>query len=717
MRRRRLLIGLTPILLAALSTAARADGSAPGRSVTIYRDTWGVPHIYGKTEADGAYGLGYAMAQDRLDDIYLAFRTGLGRMCEAFGYEKDRFEQDYIMRVCRNEELAKEYWDQKAPKEIKETTGNFTAGIQRYVDEHPEKASKFALQIEPWYVFTVGRAMTLRWPLGTIMDDLKHGREKERTTKHLPMRSNEWCVGPTRSAEKVPILLSDPHLTWEGLAVMYEARVHAGALHMNGFFLAGSCILGIGHNQHVGWALTTGGPDTSDVYKMKFKVGIQTKYEYDGKWRVAKMRFITVEIKDSAPRVRPALYTHLGPLLTEPNAKTGEGYVGASPYLNQMGLSEEFYRMAMARNVHDVYNALGMNQYNEQNVMFADDSGSIAYVRNGATPIRPPGYDWSAPVPGISSATAWKGIHPIDDLVHIFNPPQGYMQNCNISPENMMVGSTLTPDKYPKYIYNVSWDDNNPRSKRAIQLLDPNHSVTVEQAKSICMDVHDVLGDTWKQALRDAVKSSGAEHMKNADFAAAVQAILAWDGQYLPQSTATALFKFWRLKCGDKLDLSPLGKKQPLDVATNAKLLDLLAGTIAEMQKRYGKWDIAWGEIHKVGRGGVLFPVGGTDYKSGDREANFTETLFDVQSKADPDHPGHFIANNGSMATILMFFYKDGVRSFTCTPWGECADPHSPHYMDQGEKLYSKRQMKPTWWSEADLKNNVESKLELKIPG
>ena len=144
-------------------------------------------------------------------------------------------------------------------------------------------------------------------------------------------------------------------------------------------------------------------------------------------------------------------------------------------------------------------------------------------------------------------------------------------------------------------------------------------------------------------------------------------------------------------------------------------MLDLLAATIAEMQKRYGKWNVAWGEIHKVGRGGVYFPVGGADFKSGDREANFSETLFDVNSKEDPAHPGHFIANNGSMATILMFFHKDGVQSFTCTPWGQSADPHSPHYMDQGEKLYSKRQMKPTWWSEAELLQHVESKTVLEI--
>jgi acyl-homoserine lactone acylase PvdQ len=700
------------VLTIGFAAVGRADKAAPKRTVTLYRDTWGVPHVVAKTPADGAYGLGYAQAQDRLDDIYLALRTGLGRMSEAFG--KQHVDQDYIMRLCRNEELAKAYWD-KAPKHIKEVTAGFTAGIQRYIDEHPEKASASALKIEPWYIFTVGRAMTLRWPLGTIMDDFGKRKKKDRGGKNLPMRSNQWCVGPSRSADKCSILLADPHLTWEGLAVMYEARVHAGDLQMNGFFLIGSPILGIGHNKHVGWALTTGGPDTSDVYQMKLKIGLKPQYEYDGKWRDAKVAFISVPVKDSPAVLRPAIYTHLGPVITPPDMKTGEAYVGASPYLEQTGLSEQFYKMTMAHDVHGVYEALGMNQYNEQNVMFADDGGSIAYVRNGATPIRPEGYDWSAPVSGTTSATAWKGIHPIDDLVHIFNPPQGYMQNCNISPQNMMVGSTLTPEKYPRYIYNVSWDDNNPRSKRAVQLLDPNHSVTQEQAISFAMDIRDILAETWKHTLRDAVKAVGGEHMQDPAFAAAVHEILNWDGLFVPESKATPIYKAWRLKCGNAINLAPLTAGKTLDAAAQRKLLNLLAGTIAEMRKTYGKWDVAWGEIYKVGRGGKLFPVGGTDFKSGDREANFTETLFDVSSKDDPKHAGHFIANSGSMATILMFFHKDGVRSFSCTPWGQSGDPHSPHYVDQGEKLYSRRHMKPTWWSEAELMQHVESKTVLDV--
>ncbi len=160
---------------------------------------------------------------------------------------------------CRNEELAKEYW-KTAPSYIKETNAAFAAGIQRYVDEHPEKVPKFAIKIEPWQVLTIGRAMTLRSAAGHDPGRSRERQEEGPRDKKPADASNQWSVAPSRSADHVPILLADPHLTWEGLAVMYEARVHAGDLHMNGFFLIGSPLLGIGHNQRVGWALTTADP-------------------------------------------------------------------------------------------------------------------------------------------------------------------------------------------------------------------------------------------------------------------------------------------------------------------------------------------------------------------------------------------------------------------------------------------------------------------------
>ncbi len=683
-------------------------GAAAERSVTIHRDKWGVPHIYGATAADGAYGLGYAQAQDRLKDIHISLRTGLGTMSEAFG--KKYLEQDYIMRLCRNAELAEESW-KTLPPHLKEIAENFTAGVQAFSDEHPEAVPEFAVELEPWKIQTIGRAMILRWPLGTIQDDLKNGKKREQPAQ----RSNQWAVSPSRSADNVAILLSDPHLTWEGLAVMYEARVHAGELHMNGYFLIGSPVMGIGHNQHVGWALTTGGPDTSDVYEMNVRMNPLLEYEYDGQWRKCETTVFPIAVKGETPAIRPAVYTHLGPLITPPDLKTGKAFVGASPYLEQTGLFEQFYRMAMSKNVREFYDAIGMCEFNEQNIMFADTNGDIGYVRSGATPIRPDGYDWNRPVPGNTSKTAWKGKHSIDDLVHIFNPPQGYMQNCNISPENMMVNSPLKPGDYKDYIYNVSWDTNNPRGLRTVQMLDADDSVTRDEAIAITMDVQDYFAPQWKQELELAVSAAGQEKMQDEEFASAVKAILAWDGQFTADKTATSLYKFWRIKCGQEMDLKPMIGGGHLGEEQQAQLLELLAETMAELKSKHGRWDVAWGEIHKVGREGQYFPVGGAEFRSGPKEANFSETLFDVNSREDSALPGKYVAHNGSMAMILMFFHKDGIESLTCTPWGQSGDPTSPHFMDQGEHLYSKRKMKPTWWAEEDLKKNVESTTVLKI--
>lgn len=682
---------------------------AADHEVTIHRDAWGVPHVYADTAAGGAYGLGYAQAEDRLNDIHTAVRTGTGTMSEVFG--KQFVEQDYLMRLCRNSDVAQRGW-QALPEHLQDYLTSFTRGIKAYSRKHPDNVPAYAVELEPWMLLTVGRAMILRWPLGAINDDLNNNDKRPRP----PMQSNEWAVAPSRSADGIPILLSDPHLTWEGLAVMYEARVHAGDLHMNGYFLIGSPILAIGHNQHVGWALTTGGPDCGDVYEMTMRAGKTPEYLYDGEWRPAQQVEYTIVVKDADPVVRPAVYTHLGPVMKVSDTHPGKAFVGAAPLLDSTEMMQQAWKMVTSKNVREFYEALGMCEFNEQNFMFADVHGDIGYARVGKTPIRPRGYDWTAPVPGDTSATAWKGIHPIDDLVHVFNPPQGFMQNCNVSPENMMPNSPFTADRYLTDIFNVGdWEINNPRGIRTRQLLENDESVTREKAIGIVMDVYDIHAERWQKELTAAVDAAGSDRMKSTEFAAVVHAILNWDGEFTPEATATAIYKLWRLKCGDKIDLSSMADGKHLAASEQQIALELLQQTIDEMTQQYGRWDIAWGDIHKVGRGGQYFPVGGADFRSGNKEANFSETLFDVRSDPDPDRPGHFVANSGSMAMILMFFHKDGIESLTCTPWGQSGHVESPHFLDQGEKLYSQRGLKPSWWNEKDLRENLKSSQVLTI--
>lgn len=676
-----------------------------GAAATVYRTEWGVPHIYSDSLEAAMYAFGYAEAEDRLDDILRNVRTALGRMAEAFG--KAYVEKDYMLRVFQNPEVSQKAYE-NGPERIRLICDAFTAGINAYMTEHPDKVPEYGFELEPWHCIAVGRTMILQWPLGTIQDELRNRKEN-------PGRgSNGWAIAPERSADNCAILLTDPHLTWRGIQVFYEARIKAEELDVNGHFIVGAPMMGLGHSANVGWACTTGGPDTSDVYELKVNPENPLQYELDGEWQQAEVVPIQFDVKDGEPFQRPAVYTVWGPYVDQP--KDGAGYAGATPYLTSEGLLEQMYRMSTAENCEAFYEALGMNEFMEQNLIFADTDGNIQYVRTGRTPIRPEGYDWSAPVPGHTTATKWLGITDIADLVQVKNPASGYMQNCNISPALMYPDSPMVPDKYPDYIYNVSWDSMNPRGRRVLQLLGADDSVTEKEAIAFALDVYDLLAEPWQKALKAAIDTVGQEHMKDEDYKTAVGAMLAWDGTYRAESKGAPVIKFWRLRCENEVDVQAIAEGRELTEADQVKLVDLLKETVGAMKEQYGTIDLAWGDIHVLGRGDIYVGCSGIDYGRGPNKSNKSETLRDVGYRESEDMPGKYVAYKGSVAMMLMFMHPDGVKSFSVVPWGNSNDPASPHYMDQGRELYGPLRFKETCFKKEDLLKNVESEKVVTLP-
>lgn len=693
------------VLALVLSTVL---AGAESNKATLYRDTWGVPHVYADTWADAAYVLGYAQAEDRLEDIYRNVRTAVGTMAEAFG--EDFAEQDFYLRVFKNAEVCENYWP-NAPEHVRQICDNFMRGVEDYVAEHPEKDLECAVDLHGWQCAAVGRTMLLQWPLGVLQDEV------QRKEDAPPFGSNAFAVAPSRSAEGCPILMTDPHLTWEGMAVFYEARLHTNTEDISGYFITGSPMPVLGHNAHCAWACTTGGPDTSDVYMVKLKPYSPLQYEYNGTWHNFEVEIITIPVKDQPAQIKPALYSLYGPLVDFPDVKKGVAYCGATPYYDQAGMMEQMYKMATARNCDEFHAALGMNQFMEQNLLFADRDGNIQYVRTGRTPIRPEGgYDWSVPVPGGSDATRWLGIHHINDLVQVKNPPQGYFQNCNVSPAVMMTDSPMTPDKYKEYIFNVSWDKNSPRGRRLLQLLDADPSITKEEAMAYTLDNYDLLTTPWQNALKAAVDAVGAEKMKDPDLAKAVNEFLQWDGRFVKESTIATIVKFWRLKCEEAIDIVAVADGRPLTVEEQVKMLDLFQETLADLKQTYGSAEVPWGDIHVIGRGGKYFPLESGDFGGGKDKKNQTETVLDVATKETPKGSGKYVAYNGSGFLMLSFLHQDGIESYSLVAWGQSGDPDSPHYVDQSEKLYANRQMKPTWFKKEDLLQHVESERAFDIP-
>ncbi len=673
-------------------------------SVTIYRDTYGVPYIYSASDTDSAYGLGYAQAADRHDDIYLNIRTAVGRSAEVLG--KRQIESDYIMQMVGNAKRCEAYWP-TAPKPLRDMAEAYIRGIRAYEAESGN-VSPFALTLKPWHSLAIMRAMILNWPLGTIRDEMSGDGNT------LGWGSNEWSVSPERSAEGCAILLTDPHLTWKGMSVFYEANVYGDAIsEQHGYFLVGTFLLAFGHTEHFGWAPTTGGPDTADVYAMKLNPDNPLQYEYDGEWRDAQLGTVTIQVKGGDPVTMPTYTTHLGPAFSQPDMEKQTILVGATPYMDEVRLYEQSYKTLLAKDVHGVLKALEMNQYMEQNLMSADRDGNIAYIRVGRTPIRPKGWDWSSPVPGNTSKAKWLGIHPTKDMVQIVNPPQGYMQNCNISPANMMENSPLQPENYPDYIYHVTWDTKNSRGDRALQVLAADDSLTRDEAIDLAFDITDPYGAHWIEALRQISMGAGKKRMQNKSFRADMGRLLNWDGRYHKDSHAAPLMRYFRLEAIDEIDMRRINEGRRITLDEQFALLKILEKARQKMIKIYGKTDMAWGDIIKVGREEQLFPASGGDFGGGEG-SNRVRTLLSLGVKETEKGSGQFVAYKGSMAMLLMFMHKDGIESYSCIPWGQSGDPKSPHYMDQGEKLFTQRKFKPVYRSREALMEHVTSEKTLK---
>src|SRR5438270_8844404 len=257
--------------------------------------------------------------------------------------------------------------------------------------------------------------------------------------------------------------------------------------------------------------MTTGGPDAADVYEEELNPANPRQYRQDGKWRDMTIRKEVIRVKENG-KVREQRfeidYTHHGPVVAR---KNGKGYAMKLPYFDQFRLPEQSYAMATARSLTEMKKALAMFQLMEQNVMVATVDGDIYYVRNGRVPVRPPGFNWRLPVPGHSSASEWLGYHPLEDLVQSLNPWQGYLQNCNVSPEHMTRFCPMTPQRYAErpYLYNP----DNPLHQRAAMMRDELHAnsrVTVKDAIAIALSTQVYNADRWQARLAAAWDKAGA---------------------------------------------------------------------------------------------------------------------------------------------------------------------------------------------------------------
>jgi penicillin amidase len=688
--------------------------SITAEEVTVLRDDFGVPHIFATTEEGVAYGMGYAQAEDRLDELLRQYRRCTGTMSEAFGSQ--HYRDDYRQRVWQHAAIAREGYTKNSPK-VRAIIEAYQAGVRLYMKEHPDEVPDWAPPLEPWMCVALGRYIIWGWPEGDAGGDLRRGGIEPEPVEYRG--SNQWLVAASRTTHNAPIALIDPHLSWYGQFRFYEARLYGGEFEMSGMAILGMPFPTLGHNRFLSIAMTTGGPDAADCYEEEVHPDNPRQYKYDGQWRDMTVRKEIIKVKQGdavAERAVEIEYTHHGPVVAR---KAGKAYTLNLPYFDQVQLSEQAYKMVTARNLTEAKTAIAMFQLMEQNVMIGTVDGDIFYLRNGRVPIRPPGFDWSRPVPGNTSKSEWLGIHAIDDLVQLHNPQQGYMQNCNVSPQFVTTNCPLEAAKWSDrpYLFNGfaniilgARNRDNPQHQRAAMCLDllaNADQMTVEQAIEIAVSPAVFGADVWQAKLRAAWRAAGQDTKEKLAPAALYRLIAEWDRRCDANSTGAVAYRYWKDEFDDTVKLMDRAGFPPPATVTDQQLLGNLEKAAIKLAGDFGRLDVPFGEVYRVGRAGAkrTWPVSGGS-------VNGIATPRAISFDRVGDGPT-FLGRGGQTSTQVVLLTKPP-RSWTVLPLGQSDHANSPHFDDQAERLFSQGKMKPTYFLDREaLMNHVESKRSL----
>jgi acyl-homoserine lactone acylase PvdQ len=727
-------IGAALMLAACVASAPRAtlpgEGDDTGKTV-LYRDTWGVPHIYAPTVAAGLYAEGWAQAEDRPRQLLLDLMMGMGEYASVVG--KDGLQVDLRSRLWDHYGMAKGHW-QDVRADVREQVEAFARGIDDYYTAHPQDVPDWwrGRHVDPYMVVAFTRLFIYNWSIDEVYGDLRRGGIQSNFAP-AQRGSNEFAIAPRRTAAKAAILAIDPHLAWDGPSRFFAVRIHAGELQVSGVALAGAPYIGIGHSRTMAWAMTTGGPDTADVYELALDPTDRTRYRYDGEWRALTSRDVTLAVHDAEPHHETLWFSHHGPIIGWGAEGSNQAYAAKIAYADAINLVEALYEFNTGGGGYQAaVRGLATLMLLPQNIMVADTSGHIYYQRTGRVPRRPDGYDWSKPVDGSTSATEWQGLHPASDHLQVLDPPQGWMQNCNIPPDAMMPGSPFQPGTAKDYLFASreygeklsGW--TNQRGARAVELLSADDSVTIEEAMEYVNDIAPYGADRWIEALRAADAAAGGEHASDAPYRAALEALAKWDGKLAADSRGALIYDYWRSQLleeagQDAAKLRELaagvddwyanvsGKPaRPPTVSPESQrlLVGAFARATARLAAERGESGV-YGDRNRVGRGERSWPLAG----GGGNQLLGLTTLRNVgYGEPREDHSRWGARGQTSTHVVLL---TDPPQGWQYLPWGQSDRPDSPHYRDQAEKLFSARKLAPTWWRPEDLADHIESRTVL----
>ncbi|MBN1421030.1 MAG: penicillin acylase family protein [Planctomycetes bacterium] len=456
----------------------------------VYRDAYGIPHIFADSEEAAAYAIARAQCEDMGMQVFTNLRCGVGRQAEVLG--EAALESDRIMHLWRVPETAERMWRESPPR-TKRFLQAFCDGLNAYREAEAEEC-RDALEADPVQVLALFRWSDINPSHGIVQLCASAGLKRPPPALDAPNQSSTWIIGPSRTASGRPIVFIDPHWPAEGQTSWWEFHVHAGRLQAGGFALPGLPFVGLGYTDGVAWAATAGGADSADVFELKTNPRDPDQYWYDGRWRDMVIRDVAIGVKTASGaierrrfRMRESLH---GPIVAEEGGRVLAGAVcGARDTLRL----EQWLAMNRAKSAREIRDALRMDQAAWLNLTYASRDGHFGYIQAGMCPLRGKGpYDMLGIDDGTRSEANWRGRVPFDDLPQVHDPSSGWLQSCNTAANYVTEGHTLRAEDFPPGVvcghYVPDGRTWRGRGRRCFEVLPAMREVTLAQARAFALD-------------------------------------------------------------------------------------------------------------------------------------------------------------------------------------------------------------------------------------
>jgi acyl-homoserine-lactone acylase len=656
----------------------------------ILWDTWGVPHIYGKSDGELFHAFGWAQMHSHGNLIVRLYAQARGRAAEYLG--ESYLDSDKYVRTMGIPERAREWYQAQNPA-MRGYLDAFAAGMNAYAQEHPDQINnelKSVLPVDGVDVLAhVQRVIHFNFLINPQSVEALSSRPSSAG-------SNAWAISPSKSASGNAMLLANPHLPWSDFYLWYEAQLTAPGMDAYGVTLVGMPILAIAFNESLGWTVTVNTHDGWDAYELTLA---DQGYRWDGKVRPLETETQTLKVKQANGTLReePFVVTRSlhGPIVAQQNGKAVAVRVVG---LDQPNMMEQLWGMARARQLSEFEAALEPLQLPMFNILYADHQGHILYVFNGQVPIHPKGNwnDWQGVVPGDTSATLWTKTHPYQDLPRVLDPPSGWLQNANDPPWTVTFPPALNANDYPSDMAPrfMHW-----RAQRSAKLLMEKEKISFEQMIADKFSSRMELADRVLDELIRAARQSGSELANQA-----ADILQAWDRNADAESRGAVLFAAWaRTMPAQNRYANPWNENSPLttpnglaDPEGAVKVLETAATTVKLL---YGALDVPWGQVARLRYGKVDLPASG-----GPGMFGIFRVIDVIPSSAD----GRFQSFAGD-TYIAAIEFANPIRAKVLNTYGNATQPNSPHVGDQ-LALYARNEMRPVWRTRKEIEEHLESR-------